>query len=454
MIYFSDFSAGGSPSLSDDVKLYLKFEGANGGTTITDSSNYARSITNVGVVTSTAWASEGSSSGLFADDGDHLELADSDDWALGTNPFTIAAWINVASFQFPKIIGQRGGSGDLMSLGHNDSNATQFFMSTTAGQVSLLGKTAGTGIRHVAISRNASGKIRLRVNGVVEASVVETAASINIARPMWIGRNEEPAGSLSLQFYGSMDELYFINGTDLFDTDSAALIPANLAGSAGFSVRPAISDAAGRSVGNVLTCSSGYCWGSGSYSYQWKMSGVVISGATSANYTIQSGDDLSALSCVVTHGTNSYETRLGHRYWRVYVTATNGSGFVGVSDIKMMADVNAGPDTGPDKTTIFSTEYSTGNEKAANAFDNDPTAGPCWASSGAALPQWIGQDIPDTRPHVMRVTIRSRSSADAAQAPKDFAIQYSDDGSSWTTAWSVTNQTGWGDYETRTFNRP
>ena len=54
-------------------------------------------------------------------------------------------------------------------------------------------------------------------------------------------------------------------------------------------------------TGLVLTCSPG-TWNSypSSYAYQWKRSGVAISGATVSTYTVVSGDVGSTISCAVT----------------------------------------------------------------------------------------------------------------------------------------------------------
>jgi len=54
-------------------------------------------------------------------------------------------------------------------------------------------------------------------------------------------------------------------------------------------------------TGMVLTCSPGtWNYHPASYSYQWKRSGVAISGATSSTYTVVSGDVGSTISCAVT----------------------------------------------------------------------------------------------------------------------------------------------------------
>lgn len=66
-------------------------------------------------------------------------------------------------------------------------------------------------------------------------------------------------------------------------------------------------------AGQVLTCSTGTWINSPTgYAYQWRLSGVNISGATSNTYTVQNGDDGLLLDCVVTasnlSGSNSADS--------------------------------------------------------------------------------------------------------------------------------------------------
>ncbi len=54
-------------------------------------------------------------------------------------------------------------------------------------------------------------------------------------------------------------------------------------------------------VGQVLTCTRGSWTGTGiTYAYQWRRSGVLISGATSSTYTVVAFDQDTALTCTVT----------------------------------------------------------------------------------------------------------------------------------------------------------
>ena len=55
-------------------------------------------------------------------------------------------------------------------------------------------------------------------------------------------------------------------------------------------------------VGEIVSCSNGTWTGTTpiTYSYQWKLDGVDIGGATSSTYTIVLADDTKTLTCLVT----------------------------------------------------------------------------------------------------------------------------------------------------------
>src|SRR5690606_20118027 len=72
--------------------------GTNGGTTFTDTSTGAKTVSRFGnAQTSTAQARIGSSSGLFDGTGDYLTVPDSADWDFGTGAFGVEVQIRPAS---------------------------------------------------------------------------------------------------------------------------------------------------------------------------------------------------------------------------------------------------------------------------------------------------------------------------------------------------------------------
>ncbi len=130
-----------------------------------------------------------------------------------------------------------------------------------------------------------------------------------------------------------------------------------------------------------------------------------------------------------------------HRYWRIAISANNGDasntqicemefrGSVGGSDLTGSGTVLSGG-SGSD---------GLGNE-AAKAFDNNTTT--TWVRTSATN-TWIGYDF-GSATTVAEVMIRAYTApgTEYSRAPKNFTLDYSDDGSSWTTADTFTAY-GW-----------
>jgi len=88
---------------------------------------------------------------------------------------------------------------------------------------------------------------------------------------------------------------------------------------------------------------------------------------------------------------------------------------------------------------------------ATNAFNGARDDGYGWQSADYALPAWLQYkfNIP-TR--VDKYAIISRNNAKyLSQSPKDWTLQGSNDGSTWTVLDTRTNEIGWGQYETREY---
>ena len=79
--------------LSNDGVLLLHGEGTNGGSTITDSSAYGKTVTNTGVTTSTAQFAFGASSMNFDGVAGRLDLPLDSDLTFGTNDFTLECMV-------------------------------------------------------------------------------------------------------------------------------------------------------------------------------------------------------------------------------------------------------------------------------------------------------------------------------------------------------------------------
>ena len=130
---------------------------------------------------------------------------------------------------------------------------------------------------------------------------------------------------------------------------------------------------------------------------------------------------------------------MAHIYWRIYITGSVGGEYVDIVEIEMRATVGGANQCAGGVASASST-YITSS--AAEAFDGDIENE--WGSDGP-LPDWIKYQFPSAV-DVSEIAIYGDGSG-IAQPPTDFALQFSDDDSGWTTAvnWSgVTWPTpGW-----------
>jgi hypothetical protein len=171
----------------------------------------------------------------------------------------------------------------------------------------------------------------------------------------------------------------------------------------------------------------------------WVTQIATASLAATASVALSAPRELATLLDSNPHG--------AHLYWRVNVSANNGSPNTSIEELEFLA-TPSGSDQANGGTALASSEFS--NHNAFRAFDNS-TAGNPWAS--VSTPAWLGYQF--VAPvWVSTITIQARDDSAAEQSPRDFTIQFSDDGTNWFTAWSVTNQTGWALAQIRRFTDP
>jgi hypothetical protein len=143
----------------------------------------------------------------------------------------------------------------------------------------------------------------------------------------------------------------------------------------------------------------------------------------------------------------------GHRYWRVFVTANNGGSLVGLSELEMYENY-FGPNVCTGGSAISSSSFNA-NYAASYAFDGvpwnqteggDANAG-IWTSSGSSN-EYVGYDFGiGVTKSITSVGIWGVGTSVFNRSPKNFHIDWSDDNSSWTTSWTVSNITNWTAYQ-------
>lgn len=127
-----------------------------------------------------------------------------------------------------------------------------------------------------------------------------------------------------------------------------------------------------------------------------------------------------------------------YRYWRIYVSANNGAvGYTIIVEVELRGSGGGADLTSPSTATTESSSAASGYEGAKTVDNSLATLWQANESSGA----WVRYDLGTAQP-VAQVAIYPYSPLPAA-APKDFTIQGSNDGATFSDVKSFTGVTGW-----------
>lgn len=211
-----------------NVKLLVGFNGTDGATSATDESPVGRALTFVGnAQIDTAQSKFGGASLLCDGTGDRVTAADSLDWQLGSTnsaPWTVEAWVRWSTLD----ANSRG------IMGQNASGGWTLTGSSTIGELAFGGSnfttvtTSGAGLTtgvwyHLAADKDATGKIRLYVDGVMLGSATPANSAIdNVASPLAIGAQGDGA---QVDMAGWIDEVRITKGVARYATDSSFTVP-------------------------------------------------------------------------------------------------------------------------------------------------------------------------------------------------------------------------------------
>jgi hypothetical protein len=133
-----------------------------------------------------------------------------------------------------------------------------------------------------------------------------------------------------------------------------------------------------------------------------------------------------------------------HRYWRIAVTAADGSGDIRIIDLELRESAGGADATGSGTASANNNYFGS---PPADAFDGQPYS--CWSIflGGAYLKYDFGAGVTKD---IVEAAVTT--GLDPTTAPKDFTIEHSDDDSAWTAAMTLTGITGWSQGQRRTFN--
>ena len=130
---------------------------------------------------------------------------------------------------------------------------------------------------------------------------------------------------------------------------------------------------------------------------------------------------------------------MAHLYWRILENTSTSQGALSAAEISMAA-TNGGANQCTGGTAFASSTY--GGYPASNAFDGDPST--FWSSNGNSIGVYIGYQFASPVDVVELVILPRPDYLADGQGFRNFSLQYSDDGVTYTTAatfdaatWSV-----------------
>ncbi|RJT32101.1 LamG domain-containing protein [Mesorhizobium waimense] len=232
--FFGGAGGGGGPATDPyfaNVVLLCGFNGTDGATTAPDESLSAKTLTFVGdAQIDTARSKFDGASLLLDGTGDRVTVPDSLDWDLSdanSDQFTVECWIyptvgNTTQY----LIAQSGNIGN-WSWGLGFSDLTIFFQWSPNGTTPMNSLTYASPTmslnawHHACVDKDATGKIRLYVDGVMRASSTPAnSAFFNSTATLQIG-----AFNAANFFNGSIDEARITKGVARYASDSGFTVP-------------------------------------------------------------------------------------------------------------------------------------------------------------------------------------------------------------------------------------
>lgn len=143
-----------------------------------------------------------------------------------------------------------------------------------------------------------------------------------------------------------------------------------------------------------------------------------------------------------------------HEFWRINITNNQGdANFTQLFEVELYEDYDH-EDVTTGATTNQSSFFASGTLNAAKTIDRTSwDDGSLWVTaSGSAEPSWVSYQL--TSPKNISEVMLRQPTANRTRAPESFDVQFSDDGSAWTTKWSVSGEASWADREARFYRDP
>jgi hypothetical protein len=208
-----------------NVSLLLHGDGANGSTTIVDSSPSPKTVTAVGnAQISTAQSKFGGASIAFDGTGDYLTVPDNADFEFGAGDFTIEMWIYFASHSGNRVLIAKSNRNDAGGIGPfavviNPDTKLKLLLSNSTGPTSaiwVVDMTSANALssntwNHIACVRSGNA-FAIYINGAQEATATNSLTLVDNAQVLTIGALGYTSGTFVNFFNGYIDDLRITKG--------------------------------------------------------------------------------------------------------------------------------------------------------------------------------------------------------------------------------------------------
>ena len=167
----------------------MHMDGSDGGTTFTDSSGSAHTITPSGNThTDTTIKKIGTASAQFDGNGDYLTLADSADWDIGTN-WTAEFWAyNSTSVNDTYVLNHSTDANNLWGIKMNTNCSPRFFIQVSGSNTVLINGSAdatrANKWTHYAIVKEGS-VWTWYINGVLDIGISDSSGDPGFSGPLY-----------------------------------------------------------------------------------------------------------------------------------------------------------------------------------------------------------------------------------------------------------------------------
>lgn len=199
---------------SDCVTL-LHMNGADTGTTFTDSTNRHTYVASGGAQTDTDVTKLGTATMLTDGTGDYITASGNQtDWDFGTGSFTIDFWFNTSNNSSVQNIMGTGYDTGWSVFYAQSTGELQFYAENSAVMVQAFTPSNNTWY-HIAIVRDtADGTIELFVNGTSVGSDLDST-DIDVASDLQVGLDVDTVAGM----IGNIDELRIVKGTAVYTSN-------------------------------------------------------------------------------------------------------------------------------------------------------------------------------------------------------------------------------------------